>query len=198
MYWLSCLFPCGYQSKFSRLQVGSGKHVDNSLILRPTPPIPTRVNLPLSRSAPLFFDSGLNANADFFTYVLQSSDDPFHAVAIPASVNDGARASRVAPRCAVPSCTMRCVRCALRSGPYHHGYLELLRPPRGWHSRMGTYSSPLFCYPDPLLTMPFRYPSMQKFAEHVLKHSAYLKEYLRASLAAPSILAHILTLTVRL
>jgi hypothetical protein len=25
MYWLSCLFPCGYQSKFSRLQVGSGK-----------------------------------------------------------------------------------------------------------------------------------------------------------------------------
>jgi hypothetical protein len=61
---------------------------------------------------------------------------------------------------------------------------------------MGTYSRPLFRYPDPLLTMPFRYPSMQKFAEHVLKHSAYLKEYLGASLAAPSILAHILTLTV--
>lgn len=40
--------------------------------------------------------------------------------------------------------------------------------------------------------------STQKLAEQVLEHSTYLQERLRASLAASSIPAHILTLPVRL
>ena len=111
----------------------STQHTNDPRLRRLRP----RVNLPPSRSAPLFFDSGLNTNADFFTYVLQSSDDPFHAEAIPASVNDGARASRVAPRCAVPSCTIRCVHCAMRSGLYgtDGGQKQCVRRhrERGWY-----------------------------------------------------------------
>jgi len=48
--------------------------------------------------AALLFNSGFDANAGFFACVPQSGDALLHDEAIHASVHDGARASRIAPR----------------------------------------------------------------------------------------------------
>ena len=67
--------------------------------------------------AALLFNSGFDANAGFFACVPQSGDALLYDAAIHASVHDGARASRVAPRFRRPFAhnDVRALRAALRA-----------------------------------------------------------------------------------
>jgi len=67
--------------------------------------------------AALLFNSGFDANAGFFACVPQAGDALLYDAAIHASVHDGARASRVAPRFRRPFAhnDVRALRAALRA-----------------------------------------------------------------------------------
>jgi hypothetical protein len=80
---------------------------------------------------------------------------------------------------------------------YHCGIM-LVRSPRGWHSRKGTFSLSLSSFPPDHSSRVPILPAAVKLAAQVLDHSTYFLESLTASLIASSIPPHILSLPAHL